>query len=113
MGKITKTKCTEPPADTALLGEIRGMIEQARDFVAQTANSTLTMLYWKVGERIRREVLQESRAEYGEEILPTLSAKLVVAYGKGFGEKNLRRIVQFAEIFPDEKIVVSLVRQSD
>ena len=79
MDKMAKTKDTETPADTALLGEIRGMIEQARDFVAHTANSTLTMLYWKIGERIRREVLQEARAEYGEEILPTLSAKLVVA----------------------------------
>ncbi len=48
--------------DTVLLGEIRCLIDQARDYVARTANSTLTMLYWKIGERIRREVLQEARA---------------------------------------------------
>lgn len=111
MSKVAKIKETEAPIDTALLGEIRSLIEQARDFVAHTANSTLTMLHWKIGERIRREVLRETRAEYGKEILPTLSAKLEPVYGKGFGEKNLRRMVQFAEVFPDEKIVVSLIRE--
>ena len=97
--------------DMTLLSELRGLIEQARQQVAQTANSTLTMLYWRMGERIRREVLNEQRASYGEEILPTLSAKLVREFGKGFAEKSLRRMVQFAEVFPDEQIVVSLVRQ--
>jgi predicted nuclease of restriction endonuclease-like (RecB) superfamily len=43
--------------------------------------------------------------------LPTLSAKLVRDYGQGFAEKNLRRMVQFAEVFPEEAIVVSLIRQ--
>ena len=37
--------------DAALLGELRQLIEQARAHVAQTANSTLTMLYWQVGAR--------------------------------------------------------------
>lgn len=32
-------------------------------------------------------------------------------YGRGFGEKNLRRMVQFAEVFPDEAIVVALIRE--
>ena len=32
-------------------------------------------------------------------------------YGTGFGVKNLRRMIQFAEVFPDEQIVVSLIRQ--
>jgi len=94
----------------ALLGELRGLIEQARQQVAQAANSALTLLYWQVGERIRCDVLTDGRAAYGLEILPTLSAKLVHEYGRGFAEKNLRRMVQFAEVFPDEQIVVSLVR---
>lgn len=97
--------------ESVLLSELRGLVDQARQQVAQTANSTLTMLYWQLGARIRREILQGRRAQYGEEILPTLSAKLEPAYGKGFSAKNLARMVQFAEIFPDEAIVVSLVRQ--
>lgn len=69
MGKVKK-------ADGALLSELRGLIEQARRQVAHTANSTLTMLHWHIGLRIHREILKEQRASYGEEILPTLSAKL-------------------------------------
>jgi hypothetical protein len=97
--------------DRLLLDEIRGLIEQARLHVAQTANSTLTMLHWKLGERILREVLQGQRAQYGEEILPTLSAKLVPDYGQGFSARNLARMVKFAEAFTDENIVVSLSRE--
>lgn len=104
MGKAT-------PTDAALLSELRGLIEQARQYVAQTANSTLTMLYWKVGERIRREVLKDGRAEYGEQIVSTLSTQLVPVYGKGFGVKSLHRMVQFSEAFPDEPIVATLSRQ--
>lgn len=32
-------------------------------------------------------------------------------YGRGFEEKSLRRMVQFAEVYPDEEIVASLIRQ--
>lgn len=46
-----------------LLDDIRSLIESARGRVAQTANATLTMLYWQVGQRIRREVLNEQRAD--------------------------------------------------
>jgi len=91
-----------------LLAELRGLIDAARQHVAQTANATLTMLYWQVGQRIRREVLKDGRASYGDEILPTLSAKLVRDYGQGFSARNLARMIQFAEVFPDEAIVATL-----
>lgn len=97
--------------DAVLLTELRGLIEQARQHVAQTANSTLTTLYWKVGERIGREILRGQRAEYGEQIVSTLSTQLARDYGKGFGLRSLRRMVQFAEAFPDENIVAALSRQ--
>jgi len=55
--------------------------------------------------------LKEQRADYGKHIMPTLSAQLVVDYGMSFDVKNLWRMVQFAECFPDEEIVVTLSRQ--
>jgi predicted nuclease of restriction endonuclease-like (RecB) superfamily len=94
-----------------LLTEVRQLIIEARQQTARMVNAGLTMLYWQVGDRIRREVLQEKRAEYGGEILQALSAKLEVEFGAGFAEKNLRRMVQFSEVFPDRAIVVSLLRQ--
>lgn len=45
-----------------LVNELRGLIEQARQHVAQTANSTLTLLHWKLGARIQGEILQGARA---------------------------------------------------
>ena len=58
-----------------------------------------------------REVLGSERAAYGEQIVVKLSRQLVVDYGRGYSEKNLRRMVQFAEAFPEEEIVVTLSRQ--
>jgi hypothetical protein len=55
--------------------------------------------------------LAGERARYGEEIVPTLATQLVRDYGRGFAEKNLRRMVQFATTFSDEPIVVTLSRQ--
>lgn len=108
--KEKRPAATSKPHDT-LLTELRGLIEAARQHVAQAANATLTMLYWHVGQRIHKEVLKEQRAEYGEEILPTLSAKLVRDYGQGFSARNLARMVQFADAFPDEAIVSPLATQ--
>ncbi len=112
--KLTKNKVSVPTvirAGGAVLSDIRTLIESARGRVATYTNVELTMLYWRVGERIRREILKEKRAEYGQQIVATLSGQLIADYGGSFSEKNLRRMLQFAEVFSDEKIVVSLIRQ--
>lgn len=94
-----------------LLADVRELIVQAREGVAVAVNSGLTMLYWQVGNRIHQETLGNKRARYGQEIVATLSKELSSEFGHGFGEKNLRRMIQFAEVFPDREIVVSLIRQ--
>ncbi|MBN8441070.1 MAG: DUF1016 family protein [Thauera sp.] len=99
------------PASSGLLGEIRQLIHGARQRAASAVNSELTLLYWRVGQRIHSEILVGDRAEYGKEVVASLAVSLVREYGRGFTEKNLRRMIQFAETFPDEQIVVSLVRQ--
>ena len=95
----------------ALQADVRALILRARESVAQTVNASLTTLYWHIGCRIRQDVLREKRAEYGEEVLRTLSAELAAEFGRGFSEKSLRHMVRFAESFPDAKIVSSLMRQ--
>ena len=88
----------------SLLGDIQQVIEAARKQTARAVNSTLVMMYWQIGKRIREDVLQNERAEYGKEVLQTLSVKLTEEYGRGFGQRNLEQMIRFAEVFPDNQI---------
>ena len=91
--------------------DIKQLIEQSKQNVALAVNAEITLLYWKIGRRINQELPKDKRAEYGKQIVATLWRQLEMEYGNSFSEKNLRRMMQFAETFPDEKIVVSLIRQ--
>lgn len=86
------------------------LIDEARSAVATTVNVGLTILYWKIGQRIHAEILQSERATYGEQIVQTLSAQLQAEYGRGFGRRNLFYMIRFAEVFPGEQQVVALAR---
>src|SRR4030042_1040867 len=101
----------KPITPKVLLKDLRDLIEKARQDVARQVNSALVLLYWRIGKRIRQDVLEEKRAGYGERIVYAGSTQLVKEFGTGFSEKNLRRMVQFAETFPNEQIVVTLSRQ--
>ena len=108
--KATPAAVAPPPA-LVLLGDIRSLIDEARRVAAVAVNVGLTMLYWRIGQRIAVDVLASRRAGYGEEIVATLSRQLAADYGRGFETKNLHRMVQFAQAFPDEATVATLWRQ--
>ena len=94
-----------------LAEDVREMIVAARGQVAQVVSAGLTTLYWQIGKRIRLDVLKQKRAEYGARIVAALGRQLEAEFGRGFSEKTLRHMVRFAEVFPDSKIVSSLMRQ--
>lgn len=98
-------------APVALLGEIRQLIDAARQRAATAVNFELTLLYWRIGQRIHTQVLAGQRAEYGEEIVATLSQQLMNDYGKGFSYTALTRMAKFYETFPNEQIVATLSQQ--
>ena len=75
------------------------------------ANSALTLTFWHIGNLIKTEILKNERAEYGKQIIVTLSRDLEKRFGRTFNEKNLRRMIQFAQKFPELEIVVTLSRQ--
>lgn len=81
-----------PSADSgSLLNDLKALIDQARQQVSVTVNAGLTLLYWQVGQRIRKDLLrEEDRAAYGKKILATLSQELTQRYGKGFTESALK-----------------------
>ena len=100
-----------PPPVAGLVEYLSELIVDARRQIAAAINFGLTALYWRIGKRIQQEVLGSERGGYGEQIVVTASRQLVALYGRGYSEKNLRRMVQFAEVFPEEEIVVTLSRQ--
>ncbi len=63
-------------SNDGLATDVRSMILQTREAVARTVNAGITLLYWRIGKRIQTEVLQNERAEYGKEIVQSLSAQL-------------------------------------
>lgn len=99
------------PEDNQLVSDIKQLIEGTRQMVSQAVNSGLTLLYWRIGKRINDDLLANARAEYGKQIVVLVAQRLKSDYGRSFDEKNLRRMIQFAETFPDADIVVTLSRQ--
>jgi predicted nuclease of restriction endonuclease-like (RecB) superfamily len=109
--KPVKSKSAANKPSPLLIRDLRQFISETRQTVAATMNAGLTLLYWRIGNRIINETLGKERAAYGQQIVVSLARQLVQEYGPSFGEKNLRRMMQFAEVFPQEEIVVSLIRQ--
>ena len=95
----------------SLLADLHQLVKQTQNHLASTANSALTHLYWHVGERLRRDVLGAKRADYGKQILATVSQEFVRHYGKGFTSSSLSRMLTFAEVFPSFEIVATLSQQ--
>ena len=108
---ISKPKETSAVIAAPLINDIRRLINETRSAVAVAVNAGLTILYWKIGQRVNNEILKNKRAEYGVQIVSAVSRQLEQEYGEGFKEKNLHRMLQFSESFPKEQIVVTLSRQ--
>jgi predicted nuclease of restriction endonuclease-like (RecB) superfamily len=94
-----------------LLNEVKLLIERGRGQAVVAVNSTIVLTYWQVGKCINDKVLHGERAGYGKQVVASLSEELVKQYGRSYEAKNLRRMMQFAELFPDYEIVVPLARQ--
>ncbi len=110
-GGVSTEEITITQSDAGLVADVRSMIEQARESVARTVNVGITLLHWRIGKRVQIEILRQERAEYGKEIVQTLSAQLKEEFGNGFSAKNLRHMMKFADVFSDTRIVSTLSRQ--
>lgn len=79
--KATPSKSSLAKSGSPLLEDLRQLIEHARNRVARQVNTDLVMLNWHIGVRIRRDILQEQRAEYGQQIIDALALELSMEYG--------------------------------
>jgi predicted nuclease of restriction endonuclease-like (RecB) superfamily/predicted transport protein len=91
--------------------ELSALIASSRQRLAGAVNAELTRLYWTVGQRLATEVLGGERAQYGSQLMARLGRQLTAEFGRGFEAKNLRRMVQFVQAFPESEKVASLMRQ--
>ncbi len=94
-----------------LVSDLKRLIEEARHAAAVAVNAGLTLLYWRMGQRIGQDVLGGERAAHGESIVSTLSRQLTLEHGRSFSSKTLWHMVRFAQAFPDAEIVSTLSRQ--
>lgn len=104
---MTGHELDETSADR-LHAELRALIASSRKRLAGAVNAELTRLYWTLGQRLSTEVLGGERASYGAQLLEQLGKQLSSEFGRGFESRNLRRMVKFAEAFPDAGIVSTL-----
>lgn len=94
-----------------LIEQVSTLIEHAKSKVISKVNHELVLLFWQIGHVIHQYILQEQRAEYGKQTIINLAEYLTTHYGRNFSEKNLRRMVQFCQVFDDLNIVAPLARQ--
>lgn len=94
-----------------LLNDVRSLIDTAKQRTAAAVNAALGTLYWHIGNRILKDLLQHNRAVYGDRLIESLADKLTADYGSGFSRTALFYMVRFAEVFPDEQIVHTLCGQ--
>ncbi len=98
-------------AGDGLYFRVAEILEQARAQVARTVNTAMVTAYWLVGREIV-EVEQggEERANYGEELIKQLSARLVTSFGPGFGKRNLFSMRAFYLAFSNGSAVPEIVQ---
>jgi len=94
-----------------LVLELKDLIASTKEKVAVNVNSSLTLMYWQIGFKINQDILNNSRADYGNKVVNSVSTQLVKEFGNSFSKRNLFHMIKFYKVFNDEKIVNSLSSQ--
>jgi len=79
-----------------LYASIRGILATARRKAYTAVNFAMVESYWQIGQQIvENEQRGETRADYGKGVLKELAVRLTAEFGKGFDERELRKMRQF------------------
>ena len=80
----------------SFIQDIKTLLDTARGKVYKNINEIMTKTYFEIGKRIVEEEQNgKNRAEYGKELLKTLSKELTKEFGKGFSVDNLENMRRF------------------
>lgn len=92
--------------EKSFITDIKKILTGARQKTYAIANSAMLAAYWNVGRRIVEEEQKGQRkARYGTYLIKELALQLISDFGKGFNERELRRMRQFYSCFPDWRLV--------
>ena len=81
--------------------DIRSLITTARSSIVRSVNWAMVTAYWEIGKRIVEEEQNGSeRAQYGSFLIRNLATQLTNEFGKGFDDRELRKMRQFYFTFP-------------
>jgi len=94
--------------EVQLFERVVEIIERRKSRAADYANREATMMFWEVGFFVNSVILDFKRAVYGKKILSELATKLTEKYGRNFSERNIYRMMQFVECFPNQEILSPL-----
>jgi predicted nuclease of restriction endonuclease-like (RecB) superfamily len=79
-----------------LFQQVVDLLQNARQQVLRTVNSTMVYTYFEIGRIIVEEEQNgKERAEYGKQLLKGLSEELKKEFGKGFSVDNLENMRKF------------------
>ncbi len=99
-GQSKQNDMSVPRHSTALYNEIREILLESRNKVYRVVNTTMVYTYFDIGRVIvEDEQKGEKRAEYGKEVLQSLSKRLTREFGRGFSRQNLQNMKQFYLVF--------------
>lgn len=111
MSNEIQTHINEFVEVTQLYTDVCRIIDDTRNRVAIFVNSEVCLTNWRVGKRIKEDVLFNKRAEYGKQIVKNLSARLTERYGKGWSLQTLQHCIRAAYTFTEEEIVYAVRMQ--
>jgi hypothetical protein len=98
---MTNLTNSNSPDFSSLLGQLRGLVAQARSKALRAVDTIQVQTCWEIGRHIVEfEQLGQTRAEYGKRLLPQLAESLSQEFGKGFDASNLRYMRLFYHAFP-------------
>lgn len=97
---MENTEPTKPYKSNDLYNKIACLLEEARRKVASAVNIAMVYTYFEIGRIIvEDEQNGNSRAEYGKEVLKSLSERLTRKFGKGFSVTNLKQMRDFYQSY--------------
>ena len=86
--------------DNSLYTLVHDILQTARRTAYKAVNFAMVTAYWQIGKVITEDELRNQRAQYGKAVLRNLAERLTQDFGKGFDERDLRKMCQFYRLFP-------------